>query len=103
MMQRGCKYRENRVVNCSSRQIRIQKTLWAILHRGRLGKTFYRLADIDEKSVSLEIFINSTEVSFRDILVFASEENWIKTAEKHQPYNSVISQSFCPQFQEGIL
>lgn len=53
------------------------KPSWAILQRERCGETLYQLADIEE-SVSLEVFRDRTEVSFRDALRFASEESWIK-------------------------
>lgn len=54
-----------------------EKPSWAVLQHERCGTTLYQLADI-EKSVSLEVFRNRTEVSFRDVLCFASEESWIK-------------------------
>lgn len=69
-MLRGCKYRENRVGNCSSCRISIPETLWAILHHGRLGKTFYQLAEIDEESVSLEIFRNRVQKYLSGIFWF---------------------------------
>lgn len=57
------------MVNCFSWQIRIQKVIGYLAVWEIWKKTFYHLAEIDVKSLSLDIFWKQrTEMSFRDVL-----------------------------------